>query len=196
MELKEIDELIEILKTYPGINHRQAQKIIYFLLEQNPEQNDNQFNQFKTILKQIKKCNICKNYTIDFLCSICASQDRSKKLMVVENSVQIRNYEEWKYFDGKYFQIPFLFNKRFEKIQNVDLSFFMDYVNNFEEIILAISPTAEGILTTNYLYEQIKNKNPKIKITKLATGIQMGASIDYADKLTIFHALKNRKEIE
>lgn len=93
--------------------------------------------------------------------------------------------------------MPILFNKKFERIEsNFDFNNLLDYVDNFNEIIIGLSPTAEGVLTSNLIFDTIKKEKPNINISSLAIGIPMGSSIDYMDQLTISYAIKNRKDIK
>ena len=66
---------------------------------------------------------------------------------------------------------------------------------NITEVILALSPTMEGETTAMYLAKLIKKSNPKIKITRLAKGLPTGASLEYADEMTLANALKNRTDV-
>ena len=69
-------------------------------------------------------------------------------------------------------------------------------INQFKEIIIGISPNQQGILTTNYLLNEINKNVPHIKVSQLSIGIPFGASIDYIDQLTMSYAIKNRKDIK
>ena len=117
--------------------------------------------------------------------------------MIVENIAQIQKYEEWKIFNGKYYKIPQLFTKKFERINiNLDFSFLIEYIENFDEIILALSPTPEGIMSANFIFDTIKKEKPKTNISKLAIGVPIGSHLDYMDQLTMSYAIKNRKDIK
>lgn len=59
-----------------------------------------------------------------------------------------------------------------------------------EELILALKPTIEGETTSLYISKLLENE--KVKITKIAHGIPLGADIDYVDSLTLEMALENR----
>src|SRR5690606_30784780 len=67
-----------------------------------------------------------------------------------------------------------------------------------EEVILATNPNMEGETTALYLKnkleEQAKKDNPGLKITRLAYGLPMGASIEYADYGTLGRAFENRNK--
>ena len=55
------------------------------------------------------------------------------------------------------------------------------------------NPDVEGEVTANYIAKLIKPLG--VKVTRLATGIQMGSDLQYADEVTLTKALEDRKEI-
>ena len=90
-----------------------------------------------------------------------------------------------------------MFNEKLvQKKITFDWASFFDYLKEFEEIIIGISPNQQGILTINYLLEEINKNIPHIKVSQLAIGIPFGVSIDYIDQLTMSYAIKNRKDIK
>lgn len=191
----EIDSIIEDIKKIPGITNKQAKKVVYFLLNQTEQFRIDYFENLNKKINKIKKCEICSIYTLNKLCEICSSNNKNKQLVVVENVDQILKFEEWKMFNSKYFVIPILFNSKFEK-NNYDFDVFLKYIKQFDEVLITISPTAQGLLTIDLIIQKIKEKEIDIKISQLATGIPIGSSIDYIDKLTMKYAIKNRKDVE
>ena len=65
---------------------------------------------------------------------------------------------------------------------------------SIKEVIIATSPTMDGEMTALYLDRVLKEKG--VLVTRLAHGLPMGASLDYADELTLMKALDNRREIK
>ncbi len=63
-----------------------------------------------------------------------------------------------------------------------------------KEVILAISTTVEGETTLFYILNRLRAYKD-LKITTIARGIGFGDEIEYADELTISHAIANRREI-
>lgn len=193
----EFDRLIDLLTKLPGISKKQALRIINFLLSQDKSKLVEDSQSFIKTIKIISNCEICNFYSSNKRCEICLSPDREKKLMIIENVDQIQKYETWKLWKGKYFIVPPIFNSKFERINNnFDFTFLLDYVDNFNEIVISISPTAEGVLTSNLIFDTIKKEKSKVNISKLAIGIPIGSSIDYIDQLTLSYAIKNRKDIK
>jgi len=63
-----------------------------------------------------------------------------------------------------------------------------------EEVILALSPTAEGDGTALYVADRLKGT--KVRITRLARGLATGASLDWANPGMLADALRDRREVE
>jgi recombination protein RecR len=59
------------------------------------------------------------------------------------------------------------------------------------EVILALNPTVEGESTASYIRDQLKPTGTTV--SRIAYGIPIGGSLEYADPLTLTRALDNRK---
>lgn len=66
--------------------------------------------------------------------------------------------------------------------------------SSFNEIIIAVKPTIEGETTSLYIKKILEGLN--IKVTRIASGVPLGADIEYIDSMTLERALIDRKEIE
>ena len=62
-----------------------------------------------------------------------------------------------------------------------------------KEVIMATSSTIEGETTAMYISRLVKPLG--IKVTRLAYGLPVGASLEYADEVTLYRALEGRREI-
>ena len=145
-------------------------------------------------LDQIQPCSLCQNFTDQNLCQICRSENRQKQLMIIEDIDKIEQFEKENLFQGKYYLVPILYNKKFEQ-KPFDFQVLLNYLDQFDEVILALNSTSEAILTANLIIDQIKTRS-QIKISQLATGIPLGTKMEYIDDLTLNYALKNRKELD
>ena len=194
MAIQEFEKLIEILSEISVLSSKQSKTLAHFLVN-NATKIKQPLKELTILLEKIQCCSICKTFTIDPTCWICASTERTKQLMIIEDIEKINQFEKEKLFNGKYYLVPILFNKKFQQTQ-FDFDFLLTYLNEFDEVILAINSTTEGILTANLIVDKIKEKHKNIKITQLATGIPLGVKMEYIDDLTLSYALKNRKELE
>ena len=60
-----------------------------------------------------------------------------------------------------------------------------------QEVILATSPNVEGETTASYLSRQIKPLG--ITVSRLASGLPVGGDLEYADEVTLGHAIEERR---
>ena len=65
--------------------------------------------------------------------------------------------------------------------------------NQVEEVIVATNPTSEGEATALYLSELIKPLN--IKLSRIASGIPVGADLEYTDAATLSRSLMGRQPL-
>ena len=191
--------LVNAYKLLPGIGQKNAERLAFYTLEMDSEQIEYISNTIINTYKDVKKCNICNNYTDneDGLCDICIDEDRENKVLcIVEDPKIVYFMEKNKIFPGKYFVLNNLISP-IEGIGPEDIGLdklkSMLEANNISEIIIAIKSSIEGETTALYIKKLFKN--PNIKISKIASGIPMGADFEYIDNLTFEKAIEERKEI-
>ncbi len=191
--------LVNAYKLLPGIGQKNAERLAFYTLEMDSEQIEYISNTIINTYKSVKKCSICNNYTDNEngLCDICIDEDRENKVLcIVEDPKIVYFMEKNKIFPGKYFVLNNLISPiegigpediGLDKLKN------MLEANNISEIIIAIKSSIEGETTALYIKELFKS--PNIKISKIASGIPMGADFEYIDNLTFEKAIEERKEI-
>ncbi|MGB9638664.1 MAG: recombination mediator RecR [bacterium] len=197
---EEVKELIEVLQKLPTIGPKTAEKITFFLIT-------DQSNLFKEIIDAISKlktniteCSNCYSITIKSQnpCKICISKERENKICIVSNVKDVIHIEETNSYFGKYHVLKGLINP-IENItpEKLTIEKLINRIEseNISEIIFALPTNLEGETTINYIAKKIKKINNSIILTKLGIGIPAGSELDYADKITIINALKERKEI-
>lgn len=193
MATVEFNKLMEIVDQIAIFSSKQKKLLAHYLVA-NATKIKQPLNELVSLLDQIQPCSLCQNFTDQNLCQICRSENRQKQLMIIEDIDKIEQFEKENLFQGKYYLIPILYNKKFEQKQ-FDFETLLNYLDQFDEVILALNSTQEGILTANLIIDQIKTKS-QIKISQLATGIPLGTKMEYIDGLTLNYALKNRKELD
>jgi recombination protein RecR len=60
-----------------------------------------------------------------------------------------------------------------------------------EEIIMATNPNLEGEATAMYIQKLLSPLG--LRITRLARGLPVGSDMEYADEVTLTHALEGRQ---
>ena len=193
---KSFDNLISLFEKLPGVGNKTAQRYAFSLLEKsNDEINDIVQNLLN--IKNIKKCNICGFITDENECVFCKDATRDKtKIMVVANSQDVVAMEKTESYKGLYHVLNGLISSsKGIYPEDLDIDKLLKRITNItQEIIIATSPTLDGEMTALYLDKVLKDKG--VLVTRLAHGLPMGSSLDYADDLTLIKALDNRRKID
>lgn len=192
-----IQNLIECFKKLPSIGEKTAERLALSTLEMDEEIINLFSKSLKDVKKKIKRCTKCNNLSEDELCEICKNKNRDNKIIcVVEEPKNVILFERLNIYDGSYHVLDGLISPidgiNPEDI-NIDSLIKRVKKEKVEELILALKPTIEGETTSLYISKLLEDE--KIKITKIAHGIPLGADIDYVDSLTLEMALENRSNI-
>ena len=193
-----ISDLIESFKYLPGIGEKTAERLAFSILDLEDEQIEMFSDSLKEVKEKIHKCKECNTLTDKELCFICSDPTRENKtLCVVEDPKTVFLFEKLDVFHGKYHVLEGLISP-LDGInpEDIGLSQLMDRISKekFEEIIFAFKPSIEGTTTALYIKKLLEDMN--IKITALASGVPIGADMEYVDSLTLEIAIKDRKDIE
>jgi recombination protein RecR len=190
-----IEKIVDLFSSLPTIGRKTAQRLAFFLLRQ-PQEFIEQFAEAMVALKNnVKYCSICYNYTETDPCPICSSPKRQNNIIcVVEEPNDVMAIEK----TGEYFGMYHVLHGTLTPLEGVspeDLKIreLIQRLGSVEEIILALNPSVEGEVTTQYISKQIKPLN--IKVTRIARGLPIGSDLEFADEATITRALEGRVEI-
>lgn len=192
-----IQNLINFFSKLPTVGPKTAERYVFYLLQQNPEELQKFAQAIAELKEKITICKKCGAVSESSPCFICADQKRKQTtLCVISNTRDMLAIEATKQFNGQYHILGGVINtieqigpeklKIKELIQKAKQ-------NNLTEIIIALNPTLEGETTAQYLTKELKPFN--IKITRIARGLPMGADLEYADEHTIANALKYRTNL-
>ncbi|MDB5165551.1 MAG: recR [Candidatus Saccharibacteria bacterium] len=195
--LDAIDELGKL----PGVGARTAERYAYFLLKSNVKTTTDLAQVLSKLHEGIKTCPV----TFALISSdqdispLYADSDRDKQLVaVVEEPLDIVALERTGQFNGTYhvlggaispidgigpeqLHIPELL----ERIKTDDI----------QELIIATNASVEGESTALFLQRLIQEAGLTVKLTRLARGIPVGVDLEYADQITLGHALDGRRTI-
>ena len=190
--------LIESFKLLPGIGEKTAERLAFFVLDLEKEKTDFFVESIDEVKSKIKKCPICSNITEEEICSICSSDNRNKDLLcILEDKKNIFLFEKLGTYNGYYHIIDNLISP-LDGInpEDIGLEKLLKRIkeNNFKEIIIAVKPSIEGETTSLYIKKILEGLD--IKVTRIASGIPIGADIEYIDAITLERALTDRKVIE
>ena len=195
---KVLDETINYLNKLPGIGDKSAERMALALLSYDDQELENFGTLIANIKKKLHPCPICGYLTdLENECSICADSGRDNNLIcVVEDYKSAFLFEKMGTFKGKYHILNNLISPM-NGINPEDINIFtlfsrIEKLDN-PEIILALKSTMEGNATTLYITKKLAGK--PVTISRLATGLPMGAEIDYLDVMTLSGAIEDRKKI-
>lgn len=193
-----IKNLVESFKYLPGIGEKTAERLAFSILELEDEQISMFSESLKDVKEKVHKCKECNTLTDEELCFVCNDPTRDNKVLcVVEDTKSVFLFEKLGMFHGKYHVLDGLISP-LDGInpEDIGLSKLLDRINKdkYEEIIFAFKPSIEGETTSLYIKKILEDMN--IRITRLASGVPMGADMEYIDSLTLERAIKDRKDIE
>ena len=194
---KSIKNLIESFKYFSGIGEKTAERLAFSVLGMDKEQIECLSQSLINVQQNIKRCQVCNNLTEDDICSICQEPTRNKNLLcVVEDPKTVFSIEKIGTFQGYYHVLNGLISS-FDGINPEDLK--LDKLieritnENFKEVIIAVKPCIEGERTALYIKNVLSGLD--VEVTRIASGIPMGADMEYIDALTLERAFDNRKII-
>jgi recombination protein RecR len=190
--------LIESFKFLPGIGEKTAERLAFSILELDDEQIEMFSNSLLDVNSKIHKCSKCNTLTENDFCFVCSNEFREKDILcVVEDTKSVFLFEKLGMFNGLYHVLDGLISP-LDGInpEDIGLSKLLDRIHNenFNEIIFAFKPSIEGETTALYIKKILDGLN--IKFTRLASGVPIGADMEYVDSLTLERALNDRKEVE
>ena len=200
---KSIKNLIAAFERLPGIGPKSASRLVFYLLNTPESFVREMSNSLLAIKKEIKICKECFSVAESDLCEICSDERRNKKtICVVEKAIDVMAIENIGGFKWVYHVLGGVVNP-LDHIGPDDLKIdeLISRVRKFEvddeiEIILATNPTMEGEATALYIKKKLEDlKNEKIKITRIGSGLPMGADLEYADQATLSRAMEGRRTI-
>lgn len=193
-----LQQLIDSFKYLPGIGEKTAERLAFSVMDMDEERVEYFSESLKNVKKYIHRCPICNSLTDLDLCDICDNKNRDDNVLcVVEDPKSVFLFEKLCLFKGKYHVLKGLISP-LDGInpEDIELEKLIDRVKNetFTEIILAFKPSIEGETTSLYIKRVLDDLN--INITKIASGIPIGADMEYIDAMTLERALLDRKSIE
>ncbi len=190
-------KLIEQFERMPGVGHKSAQRMAFYVLNLKKEEAENFADAILTAREKIHRCSVCCNLTEDEVCSLCASPERDRStICVVEDPRDVIAFERTHEYNGLYHVLHGVISPM-NGIGPEDIAF-KELIsrlsdNNVKEVIMATNPTVEGEATAMLISRYIKPMG--IEVSRLAYGVPVGADLEYADEVTLTKALEGRREI-
>ncbi len=193
-----LEQLIDSFKYLPGIGEKTAERLAFAIMEMDEERVSQFSNSLMMVKENIRRCPVCNGLTDSDKCSICSDDMRDNTILcVVEDPKSVFLFEKLGLYKGKYHVLKGLISP-LDGINpdDIELEKLIERVKkeSFKEIILAFKPSIEGETTSLYIKRILGDMN--LSITKIASGIPMGADMEYIDAMTLERALMDRKNVE
>jgi recombination protein RecR len=192
-----VTKLIDELKRLPGVGHKSAQRLAFYILRSSREDANRLIEAINQVKDKIILCSTCNNITDIDPCRFCSNPSRDRRIiLVVEESYNLVTIEKTREYRGLYHVLHGALSPiRGVGPDELKITSLLERLRSgeVEEIILATNPNTEGEATANYLSRLLKPLGPRI--TRIAMGVPVGSDLEYADEVTMHKALANRNEM-
>ncbi len=195
--LPSLENLSLSFSKLPGVGTKTAERMAYAVLRMEREDREEFAKSIAEVGEKISKCPTCGLYEENGECPSCDDETRERSLLcVVSEDRDARSIEKAGGYHGLYHVLGGLISPSKGLLpEGLSIDSLVNRVKagGFEEVILALSPTLEGETTSLYISKLLASTG--VKVTRLGYGLPMGASLDYADDLTIEKAFEGRRKI-
>jgi recombination protein RecR len=196
-----VQRLITELSKLPGIGSRTAQRLAFHILRTPAEEANALAEAIREVKEKIGFCEVCFNLADEPRCRICQDQRRDQSLIcVVEEPGDVIPIERTHEYRGVYHVL----GGALSPIDGVDPEDLRieelygrvgDQHEHVREVVLATNPTTTGEATALHIAEGLRERAPGLQVTRLASGLPVGADLEYADEVTLGKAFAGRREV-
>ena len=191
-----VNRLITELSRLPGVGQRTAQRLAFHILRMPAEEALPLAEAIKEVKETVGQCEVCFNLAVGPLCRICEDTRRDPQVIcVVEQPGDDIPIERTHEFSGRYHVL----GGALSPIDGVDpddlrIAELLTRVEGGEirEVVVATNSTTTGEATALYLADALRERAPDVTVTRLASGLPVGADLEYADEVTLGKALRGR----
>jgi recombination protein RecR len=194
-----VDRLIAELSKLPGIGQRTAQRLAFHILRASDEEALGLSEAIREVKERVGLCEVCFNLADGPRCLICQDERRDRSVIcVVEEPADVIPIERTHEYRGLYHVL----GGALSPIDGVDPEHLKlgELVKRVEaggvkEVVIATNPTTTGEATAFYIAEAIRQLQTEVAVTRLASGLPVGADLEYADEVTLGRALAGRRAL-
>lgn len=195
-----VQNLIDEFGKLPGIGPKSAQRLAFHLLQAEPDSVERLRSALQAVAEGVTYCEVCGTVAAAERCRICSDPRRDPTLIcVVEEPKDIEAIERTREFRGLYHVL----GGALDPINGIGpnelrIAGLMRRVGGeaegeeIAEIIIATDPNTTGEATSTYLARLLR-PFPDLVVSRLASGLPMGADLEFADELTLGSALSGRR---
>jgi recombination protein RecR len=189
-----INRLIGELARLPGIGQRTAQRLAFHILSTDPEEALELADAIREVKEKVGLCEVCFNLSEGPRCRICTDDSRDGSMIcVVESPADLIPMERTHEYRGLYHVL----GGALSPIDGVDpddlrIAELIPRLEGVDEVVLATNPTTTGEATALHLAELLRGR---VRVTRLASGLPVGADLEHADEVTLGKALAGRQTL-
>jgi recombination protein RecR len=198
-----IARLTLLFAKLPGVGEKTAQRLAFHVLKSPPEYARELAEALLALEQDVRLCSICCNLTAQDPCAICKDPQRDARLLcVVESVPDLLAVERTHEFRGRYHVLHGALSPLDgigpDQLKLKELLARLGgspeaRTERIEEVIVATDPTVEGEATALYLTRLVKPLG--VRVSRIAQGMPMGGTLQYADQITLARALSGRREL-
>jgi recombination protein RecR len=191
-----IGRLVAELSRLPGIGQRTAQRLAFHLLKGRDDEALALADAIREVKEKVVLCEVCFNLAEGPRCRICSDPGRDQSVIcVVEEPADVIPIERTHEYRGLYHVL----GGALSPIDGIDpedlrIAELLRRVEDGEasEVVLATNPTTTGEATALHIAEALRGK---LTVTRLASGLPVGADLEHADEVTLGKALVGRRAL-
>ncbi|HEY8304258.1 MAG TPA: recombination mediator RecR [Solirubrobacteraceae bacterium] len=199
-----IQRLVTELSKLPGVGNRTAQRLAFHVLRASREDALGLADAIKEVKEKVGLCEVCFNLADEPRCRICQDSRRDASLIcVVEEPSDVIPMERTHEYHGLYHVLGGALSP-IDGIEPEDLKIAELYARvtpdaradaPVREVVLATNPTTTGEATALHIADELRGRAPGVSVTRLASGLPVGADLEYADEVTLGKALAGRRSL-
>jgi recombination protein RecR len=195
-----VNRLITELARLPGIGQRTAQRLAFHLLSASDEDALPLAEAIREVKETVGQCEVCFNLATEATCRICQDERREAAVLcVVEQPSDVIPIERTNEFHGRYHVL----GGALSPIDGIDpedlhIAELLSRVSNgsgVREVVIATNATTTGEATALHLADSLREQAPEVAVTRLASGLPVGADLEYADEITLGRAFRSRQAL-
>jgi len=196
VEPPSLEKLISEFAALPGIGHKTARRLAYFVLSKSKDRALSLSQSIVDACEKVKHCSLCHSFAEEDPCPICRSRTGAKTICLVEKSSDILPFENAGIYKGLYFVLGGVLSP-LDGIgpENLHISQLVERIKSekIEEVIFALGSSPEADSTV-LLIDKLLAGVP-VKRSSLARGIPMGSELEFIDEITMLRAFESRTGI-
>ena len=194
-----VERLITELARLPGIGRRTAQRLAFHILRVSPEDALALADAIREVKETVGQCEVCFNLAVGPRCRICEDERREANVVcVVEEPADVISIERTNEFRGRYHVLGGALSPIDgidpEDIRLAELGARIE-AGGIGEVVVATNATTTGEATALYIADMLREKAPDVAVTRLASGLPVGADLEYADEITLGKAFQGRRRL-